>query len=96
MFKFCHQPGQENLGNMYTKAHKARISNHVRPYYTHTEHSPRYLARAPMPSSMRGCVGMDGVSYFNRIPLPRVTGIPRQRKSIEPAGHNVSANPTQR
>ena len=40
-------------------------------------------------------VGMEGVSYLNRIPLPRVMGILRQRKTIEPVGHNISANPTQ-
>ena len=51
MFKFHHHPGQENLGDYHTKSHKARKTNHVRPYYTHTQHSPKYLARVPKPNS---------------------------------------------
>ena len=70
MFKFIHQPGQENLADYVTKHHTAAGHRHARPYYVHTKNSPRFLARAEMPSTRRGCVGKIGDPYLRKNPLP--------------------------
>jgi hypothetical protein len=53
-------PGAENLGNCPTKHHPAKHHQHVRPIYTNQPASPRYLQRAPAPSTLRGCVHPTG------------------------------------
>ena len=70
LFKFYHQPGQENLGDYVSKHHNAPGHRHVRPYYVHTKNSPRLLERAEMPSTRRGCVGKIGDLYLRKNPLP--------------------------
>ena len=73
-FKFHLHPGQENLGDYPSKAHSGAIHRHVRPFYLHTENSPRELPRAAPPSSRRGCAETLGDPYYDRVPLPRITG----------------------
>ena len=73
-FKFHLHPGQENLGDYPSKAHSGAIHRHVRPFYLHTENSPRELPRAAPPSSRRGCAETLGDPYCDRIPLPRIPG----------------------
>ena len=45
-------PGLENLADYFTKHHPAQHHRKVRPYYVHTNTSPRYLPRAPKPSDL--------------------------------------------
>ena len=71
-FKFFYQPGQENMGDYPSKHHTAVIHRHVRPYYVHTETSPRQLIRASKPSSRRGCAETLGEQNVKQIPLPRI------------------------
>ena len=69
-FDCQHHPGQENLGDYYSKAHTAKVHRHARPYYLHESNSPRKLVRALMPRARRGCVKPLKDSYLKRIPLP--------------------------
>ena len=71
-FKFEYQPGQENMGDYPTKHHTAAIHQHVRPWYIHTQDSPRLLPRAMKPSSRRGCAETLGDPYLRQVPLPRI------------------------
>ena len=48
---FHYQPGQENLGDFYTKAFNGKDTQQVTPYYIHTKISPRTLVRAITPKS---------------------------------------------
>ena len=71
-FKFCYQPGQENLADYPSKHHFAPIHSHARPYYLHMPNSPKYLVRAAKPSARRGCVETLGDPYHGKVPLPRI------------------------
>ena len=69
-FKFHYHPGLENLADYASKAHDAANHRHARPYYLHSDFSPRTLVRALMPSTRRGCVKPIRDSYLRRQPLP--------------------------
>ena len=76
-FKVYYKLGAENIGDHPSKAHARAIHTHVRPYYLHTNISPRTLLRAHKPSSRQGCVETLGSTYYKGVPLPR---IPQDRK----------------
>jgi hypothetical protein len=42
----------------------------VRPFYLHTENSPRYITRAPSQSTLKGCVGTLKGGYVCNVLLP--------------------------
>jgi hypothetical protein len=75
-FKFCYQPGQENLGNYPSKHHTVDIHQHIRPYYVHTDKSPAVLPRALKPSIWQGCAEILGDPYSKKSPLPCMGAIP--------------------
>ena len=68
IFSFHHVPGAENLGDYPSKAHDAAHHRHVRPYYLHMTNSPRFLPRAALPSTRRGCVETIPGKYVGRTP----------------------------
>ena len=70
-FDVIWRPGQENLGDYPTKHHTAAHHQHVRPYYVHTDKSPRYLLRALDPHLLQGCVDSTLGPYNRQTPLPR-------------------------
>ena len=72
LFKFIHQPGQENLGDYPTKAHNGAGHDHARPYYIHMPNSPTLLPRAMTPSARRGCAELLADPYHKKVPLPTV------------------------
>ena len=76
LFKFCYHPGFENLGDLYTKAHTGKDTQHKRPFYVHTPKSPRYLTRSQLPHIRRGCVGTsrDSLSHIGTRKLNRTYG----------------------
>ena len=57
LFQYSYHPGFENLGDLHTKAHTGKDTQHKRPFYVHTTKSPRFLTRALLPHIRRGCVG---------------------------------------
>ena len=71
-FKFYYQPGQENLADYPSKAHKVTIHDHVRTYYLHMYSSPNLLTRAAKPSARQGCTEIIVDPYYKGIPLPRI------------------------
>ena len=73
-FSFHLHPGQENLGDYPSKAHSGAIHRHVRPFYLHTDKSPREFPRATPPSSRRGCAETLADPYYRRVPLPKIPG----------------------
>jgi len=73
MYELIWQPGQENLADYQSKHHVGAHHVNVRPYYLHMENSPRFLARAERPSTLKGCVGTLKDGYIRRVPLPRVS-----------------------
>ena len=82
-FKFCHHPGQENLGDYPSKAHTGAIHRHVRPFYVHTDNSPTELPRAAPPSSRQGCAETLADPYYRRVPLPRIQGYRKLDKEAQ-------------
>jgi len=72
LFKINYHPGQENLGDYASKHHTGAHHRRVRPFYLHTDQSPRLLPRAARPSERRGCVGTRHNPYVSRTPLPRI------------------------
>ena len=50
-FDFLYHPGQENLGDLHTKAFSAKDTQRAQPFYVHNKLSPRTLVRAMMPSA---------------------------------------------
>ena len=79
-----HHPGQENLGDYQTKHHNSAHHKRVRPFYQHTEESPRFLPRAQQPSVRRGCVETGANQpYLHRTPLPKISS--RYRPDAAPA-----------
>jgi hypothetical protein len=79
MYEIIYQPGQESLADYQSKHHVGAHHVNVRPYYLHMENSPRFLARAERPSTLKGCVGTLKDGYIRRVPLPRV--IPRRQSA---------------
>ena len=57
MYTLAWHPGQEKLADYQSKHHMGCHHVAVRPWYLHTENSPRFLPRAQTPSSLKGCVG---------------------------------------
>jgi hypothetical protein len=72
MYQVAWHPGQENLADYQNKHHMGSHHVAVRPWYLHTENSPRYLPKAERPSTLKGCVGTLKDGYICKIPLPRV------------------------
>ena len=62
----------ENLGDYASKHHNGAHHRRVRPFYLHTDQSPRLLPRAARPSERRGCVRTRDTLYVSRTPLPRI------------------------
>ena len=76
--------GKENLGDYQTKHHNSAHHKRVRPFYQHTEESPRFLPRAQQPSVRRGCVETGANQpYLHRTPLPKISS--RYRPDAAPA-----------
>ena len=68
-----YHPGAENLGNYQTKLHNGAHHERVRPFYVHTNNSPRFLQWVECPSIRKGCVGRTGDPYTLRNPLPDIS-----------------------
>ena len=66
--KFHYQPGQENLGDYYTKALTGKDIQRAILFYVHDKISPIYLVQALMPSTWRGCVENIGNPTYIRSP----------------------------
>ena len=79
MYELIWHPGQENLAEYQSKHHVGAHHVYVKPYYLHMEYSPRFLARAVKPSTLKGCVGTLKDGYVRRVPLPRV--LPRRQSA---------------
>ena len=77
-------PGHENLGDFPSKNHNGAQCQRARPFYLHTDQSPRFLERAERPSVRRGCVGKLGDPYIGRNPLPNIPSL--SRTYVAPAG----------
>jgi hypothetical protein len=75
MYQIAWHPGQENLANYQSEHHIGSHHVAVRPWYLHTEDSPRYLPRAVRPSTLKGCVGTLKDGFIRRLPLPWVPRI---------------------
>jgi hypothetical protein len=89
LFDFKYQPGLENLADYPSKAHPGSHHLEVRPYYVHTDESPRFLLRAAKPSVRRGCVNKPRDTYVRKYPLPSITRLPRVSQTqilVAPAG----------
>ena len=71
-FVVLWHPGQENLADYFTKHFDAKHHQEVRPWYLHTPNSPRFLARAAAPATLRGCAGTLNNGYLKLAPLPQV------------------------
>ena len=56
LFQIRWAPGLQNLANYFTKHHPPWHHHKVCPYYVHMPDSPKYLASAPSPSELQGCV----------------------------------------
>jgi len=91
MYQVAWHPGQENLADYQSKHH---IGSHhvagVRPWYLHTQDSPRYLPRAVRPITLKGCVGTLNDRYIQKVPLPRV---PRIQSTNPVACATIHRNP---
>ena len=72
IFDVQWHPGQENLGDYYTKAFDGKHHREVRPWYLHKENSPRFLPRVSALRDLRGCVGTLANGYIKSVPLPRI------------------------
>ncbi len=81
MYALRWHPGQENLADYQIKHHIGSHRVAVRPWYLHTENSPRVLPRAVRPSTLKGCVGTLQNKYIRNVSLPRVV------PWIQSAGH---------
>ena len=80
MYELIWHPRQENLADYQSKHHVGTHHVNVRPYYLHMENSPRFLARAERPSTLKGCVWTLKDGYVRRVPLPRV--LPRRQSAL--------------
>ena len=76
IFQYSYHPGFENLGDLHTKAHTGKDTQHKRPFYVHTTKSPRFLTRALLPHVRRGSVGTirDSPSRIATRKLVRTRG----------------------
>ena len=78
-------PGQENLADYFTKHFDGKHHQEVRPWYLHTDKSPRILPRAAAPSTLRGCVGTLPNGYIRSAPLPRLQAVPVRHAARVPS-----------
>ena len=83
-------PGQENLGDYFSKHFLGQHHTAVRPWYLLTPLSPRVLPRAQAPSALRGCAGTLDNGYLKSVPLPRVRGT--QYRAPRPRAHRYPDN----
>jgi hypothetical protein len=90
MYALSWHPGQDNLA--YYQSKHCIGSHHiaVRPWYLHTENSPRVLPRAVRPSTLKGCVGTLQNGYIRNVPSPRVA--PRIQSATHVTGHGADPN----
>ena len=65
-------PGQENLGDYFSKHFVGQHHAAIRPWYMLTPLSPRVLPRAQTPSAPRGCAGTLYNGHLRSVPLSRV------------------------
>ena len=79
-FDLQYHPGQENLGYNTSKHHGSKHHRDVRPIYLHMQNSPRTLARAMTPSSLRRCVGNLPKGSTRPAPLTQLPGVQRTRR----------------
>ncbi len=84
MYALSWHPGQENLADYQSKHHIGSHHVAVRPWYLHTENSPRILLWAVRPSTLKGCVGTLQNRYIRNVPLPRA---PRIQSTSHVTGH---------
>jgi hypothetical protein len=90
MYALSWHPGQENLADYQSKHHIGSHHVAVRPWYLHTENSPRVLPWAVRLSTLKGCVGTLQNGYIRNVPLPRV--IPRIHSTSHVTGHGADPN----
>ncbi len=90
MFELRWHPGQENLADYQSKHHVGSHHIAVRPWYLHTENSPRVLPRALRPSTLKGCVGTLQNGYIQNVPIPRVA--PRIQSASHVMSHGAESN----
>jgi hypothetical protein len=89
-FSFKHQPGEEILADYPSKAHPASHHRLMRPLFLQMKNSPRFLARAKLPSARRGCV-KPGDTYLESIrkyatPIYPALKPTRIKSIVSPAG----------
>ena len=78
-------PGQENLGDYYTKHHPTSHHIRVRPYYLLEPNSPLELPRAMTPEELRGCAKIPMAPTVSRQPLAFTNQHSRLPDGIRPA-----------
>jgi hypothetical protein len=79
MYALHWHPGQENLADYQSKHHAGTHHAAVRPWYLHESNSLRFLPRAQVPSTLKGCVvTLDG-GYLREVPLPYLHKVPLPR-----------------
>jgi hypothetical protein len=74
MYALSWHPGQENLADYQSKHYIGSHHVAVRPWYLHTENSPRILPWAVRPSTLKGCVGTLQSGCIHNVPLLRDDG----------------------
>eukprot|EP00804_Cyclotella_cryptica_P022896 CCRYP_005103-RB/>CCRYP_005103-RB protein AED:0.46 eAED:0.42 QI:0/-1/0/1/-1/0/1/0/215 len=77
LFDFQHHPGLENLADYPSKTHPGGHHLTLCPLYVNMPTSPRFLARAAMPSVWRGCADKVGRARIRKYPLPTLARVPR-------------------
>jgi hypothetical protein len=68
-FNVHWHPGQENMGDYYSKHHPTSHHIRVRPYYLLEPNSPLELPRAMTPAELRGCAKTPMALPTSRQPL---------------------------
>ena len=89
-FNVQWHPGQENLGDYFSKHFDGKHHQEVRPWYLHEANSPRFLPRAAAPSALRGCVGSLPNGYIRSAPLPRISVLRPARVPVGQTGTSTS------
>ena len=72
-----YHPEAENLGDYQTNLHNGAQHERVRPFYVHTNNSPRFLQQVERPSVRKGCVGRTSDPCTRRYPLPDIPSVAR-------------------
>jgi hypothetical protein len=91
-------PGQENLGDYYSKHHPTSHHIRVRPYYLLEPNSPLELPRAMTPAELRGCAKIPMAPPISRQPLAfpihqhsRLADAPRPGLQLPPTAAAATA-----